>query len=137
MKIHHVGYLVKNIEKSINSFEMLGFSIIKEPIYDEYREIDICFMKNGEYVIELVSPKTKNSVVAELKKKLGNSPYHFCYEVDDIEEAIYKLREQKFVVWQEPHEAIAIDGRKVVFLINSQIGIVELVESTRSCNIEL
>ena len=132
MKIHHVGYLVKNIEKSINSFEMLGFSIIREPQYDEYRDIDICFMKNGEYVIELVSPKTKNSVVAELKKKLGNSPYHFCYEVDDIEEAINKLREQKFVVWQEPHEAIAIGGRKVVFLINSQIGIVELVESTRS-----
>ena len=41
MKIHHIGYLVKKIEKAISAFLDLGYIVEKETIYDNYRDIDI------------------------------------------------------------------------------------------------
>lgn len=127
MKIHHVGYLVKNIEKSINLFEVMGYTVEQKTVYDDFRGIDICFMVNGSYRIELVSPKIQNSIVTKLIKKIGNSPYHICYEVENMEKAMKFLRENRFVVWQAPHEALAVNGNNVVFMINSCIGIIELI----------
>ena len=128
MKIHHIGYFVKSIEKGQKTFLDMGYEVEKECVHDEYRGIDIVFLVKDGYRVELVSPYTKDSVVYELRKKLGNSPYHICYEVENLEAAIEKLTAQRFVVTQEPHEAVAIDGRRVCFLVHGQIGIIELVE---------
>lgn len=127
-QIHHIGYLVKNIDKSKSVFLALGYQVEQDMIYDEYRGVDICFMVNNGYRIELVSPKGHSSAVSELRKKMGNTPYHICYEVEDLNTAIKDLSKQHFVIWQEPHSAPAIDGKRVAFLVNGKIGIVELVE---------
>ncbi len=131
MKVHHIGYLVKDINKSISIFQSLGYSIEKDIIYDQYREIDICFLINESERIELVAPKKAESAVGELRKKIGNAPYHICYETDNLEREIQNLRANRFVIWQEPLEAPAIDGQRVAFLVNGQIGLIELVETNR------
>ena len=41
MKIHHIGYLVDNIERALSEFEKLGFSRIGETVEDPMREIFI------------------------------------------------------------------------------------------------
>lgn len=128
MKIHHIGYLVKSIEKSKSLFLSLGYDLEQDTVYDEFRKVDICFLIKDGYRIELVSPKDSSSVVGELRKKIGNSPYHICYEVESLEDAVAALAEKRFVVWDEPHEAPAFNGKKVVFLVNGQIGMIELVE---------
>ncbi len=128
MKIHHVGYLVKNLEKAQSQFESMGYRSEGIPVYDGYRGIDVIFLKKEGYRIELVCPRNGDSIVSSLCKKLGNTPYHICYEVDDIEQSVQELAKLRFVVWEQPHEAPAIDGRRIVFLISSQIGLIELVE---------
>ena len=129
MKIHHVGYLVKKINKSINAFEALGYKKESEICYDEYRDIDICFMKNDEYRIELVMPKSEKSVVHKMLKKIGISPYHLCYEVEDIEESIkYFTTKKGYILMDEKCKAPAIDNKYVVFLFNKDIGMIELLE---------
>ena len=55
MKLHHIGYLVSNIERSKKAFSALGFSLYKETIFDEQRKCDICFMKKDSTLVELVS----------------------------------------------------------------------------------
>ncbi len=60
MKIHHVGYLVKKLEKARQGFLDLGYIVIKDTVFDEYRKINICFMEKDGYVIELVSPESKD-----------------------------------------------------------------------------
>lgn len=40
-----IGYLVKNIEKSVNLFWFLGYIIEQDAVYDEYHDIDVC--RNG------------------------------------------------------------------------------------------
>ena len=129
MKVHHIGYFVKNIEKGKRSFIDLGYEVEQDVVRDEYRGIDIAFLVKDGYRVELVSPYTEESVVYDLRKKMGNSPYHICYEVENIEQSIEELQAQRFVVTQEPHEAVAIDGKRVCFLIHGQMGIIELVET--------
>ncbi|MDB2142050.1 VOC family protein [Enterocloster clostridioformis] len=91
MKIHHVGYLTKNLNKSKFLFEKLGFIVEKEKAYDALRKIHIVFMLNGDYRIELIEPDGEESSVWGLLKRYKNTPYHFCYEVDDMNAAVKKM----------------------------------------------
>jgi len=129
IKVHHIGYLVKNIDKARKSFEVLGFKAQGDTVFDSIRGVDIIFLDKDGYVVELVSPVVENSVVAELIKKYKNSPYHMCYVSDNFEEDLKSLEAQKFTCFDEPKPAPALGGRKVCFLMNPRIGMIELLEA--------
>lgn len=128
MKIHHIGYIVKNIKKAVSDFIALGYELESECIYDEYRKIEIVFLIKDGYRIELVSPKDKESAIGSLHKKIGNSPYHICYEVSDLKKSIVEMENEGFLVTIEPQCAPAIGGADVAFLFGSSIGMIELLE---------
>ena len=128
MKIHHVGYLAKNIEKTEKKFFELGYEVEQATKYDEIRDIKIEFLKNGDYRVELIEPMGENSPMYPLLKRFKNSPYHFCYEVDDLDAAVKELESKRYTVIQEPNIAPCIDGKRVAFLNNISMGIIELVE---------
>ena len=92
MTIHHIGYLVKKLERARLAFEALGYGVEQETIRDEFRKVDIVFLSKDGYRIELVSPYAPDSVVSGLIARTGNAPYHVCYEVDDLDAAIERLR---------------------------------------------
>lgn len=127
MKVHHIGYLVKNMNEAIEEFGQLGFK--EGPVVrDEYRGIDICFTENEGYCVELISPYCEDSTVSGLIKKYKNSPYHLCYISDNLEKEVEELAAKGYVQMGEPKEAPAIDGRRVVFMMNGSIGLIEIVE---------
>jgi len=128
MKIHHIGYAVKNIEDSINEFKKLGYITIENKIVDNQRNVIIQFIKNGDYLIELVAPLNKESPVTNLLKKQGNSPYHICYKTDNLKKEIEDLDNNGFVVISNLLEAPAINNKRVIFLYKEDIGLIELVE---------
>ncbi len=128
MKIHHVGYLAKNIEKTRKKFLELGYEVESPVKYDEIRKIDIEFLVNGDYRVELIEPKSEESPMYPLLKRFKNAPYHFCYEVEDLDAAVCELSDKGYTVIQEPEIAPCIEGRRVVFLNNISMGILELVE---------
>ena len=128
MEIHHIGYLVKKIDKAIASFEELGFSVLIPSTWDKGRNAMICFLTNNCYCVELICP-TKESAIYPLLKQHYNSPYHLCYKCDNIEETIYQLKKKKFKVVRDPEPAPAIGVKaRVAFLISANIGIIELVD---------
>lgn len=129
MKINHIGYLVKNFEKAKEEFVELGYKISSPIIHDTLRLVDICFMESNGYVIELVSPYDMQSVVAGMLKKYKNMPYHICYESECFEDDIQIFTNRGYVQVDEPCVAPAFDNRRVVFLIHSKIGMIELLES--------
>lgn len=126
LKIHHIGYLVKKIEKAKKTFQSLGYVVEQDTVYDEIRKVDICFLIKDGYRVELVSPVSDDSVVAGLLKKYKNTPYHICYETDDPEEAYRELTGSGFAAIDTPTPAPALGGCKVVFLTSPVIGMVEL-----------
>jgi methylmalonyl-CoA/ethylmalonyl-CoA epimerase len=129
MKIHHVGYLAKNLEKSEGKFLELGYEIERPCKYDPIRKINIEFLKNGDYRVELIQPMSEESPMYPLLKRFKNTPYHFCYEVENVDIAAKELSEKGYTVIQEPEIAPCIDDRRVVFMNNISMGIIELVES--------
>jgi methylmalonyl-CoA/ethylmalonyl-CoA epimerase len=128
MKIHHVGYLAKNISKTEKKFFELGYTVESPTAYDNIRQINIEFLVNGDYRVELIQPMSEESPMYPLLKRYKNSPYHFCYEVDDLDRAVADLSGKGYTVIQEPEIAPCIEGKRVAFLNNISMGIIELVE---------
>lgn len=143
MKMHHIGYYVRNIERSKNKYEELGFKISsrvgnQEIQYDYNRNIKILFLENGSddcmiELIELLDEKKPSPVDFIKKGSAGNYsesiPYHICYEVDDIDEVTECLRKKHFMVIN-PKEATTevLFHKNVVFLYNKAVGMIELIE---------
>lgn len=132
LKLHHIGYLVKKIDAAVTQFKLLGYVIQKDIAYDDYRKINICFMEKDGYVVELVSPASPDSVVTGLLKKYKNSPYHLCYESDDFDNDFEMLTKEGYTAIDTPTPAPALDHKRVVFLMNVNIGMIELLEATAS-----
>ena len=72
--------------------------------------------------LELVSGKVVEKIV-----KKRQFLYHTCYETENIEEEIEKLKKLDSFLVSEPKEAILFHNKKVAFLMTN-IGLVELVE---------
>lgn len=131
MKIHHIGYAVKGIEKAKETFQVLGYEAEGEVVFDKERNVNILFMVNEDYRIELVAPgepSEPSPVDSWLKIKKGGLPYHICYEVSDMEREIERMKKEKFILAEQPKEAPAIGGCKVAFLYKGAVGLIELVE---------
>ena len=127
LTVHHIGYLVKKIEKAKDAFLSLGFQVEQDTLSYEIRKVDICFLIKDGYRIELVSPYAGDSVVSGLMKRYKNSPYHICYETADFEAAFADLTANGYIAIDTPTPAPALDGRDVVFLSSAVLGMIELI----------
>lgn len=128
-RFHHTGVAVFDIDATAKFYLDAGWSKT-ETVYDPHQNVYICFLtKERMPMIELLAPKDETSPVTKTLDKSGVTPYHFCYEVDDINQAIADLRKLKFVPLIKPVEACAINDKKVCFLFNKQVGLIELVEA--------
>ena len=128
MKVHHIGYLVRNINKAKHAFSCLGYEPTSEVTLDDYRNVWICFMQKDDWNIELVSPAGETSVVQGLVKRIRNAPYHLCYESCTFDADAAGLKENGFMQIDQSMPAPALENRRVCFFINSQIGMIELLE---------
>lgn len=117
MRVHHIGYLVENMDAAIIQFEVLGYHVSQKPIYDSHRKIDICFMKNNETNVELVVPREDCKLFSTLKKRIGNAPYHICYSCDEYKKDSEKLIKNGWIQIQQLSEAVAINNQRVAFFI--------------------
>lgn len=129
MKIHHIGYAVKDLEDSIKEFEKLGYKRVENKVIDKKRKVVIQFVENCECLIELIAPLNNESPITNILKKQGNSPYHICYETDNIDYEINKLIDDEFAVITQLSEAPALDNKKVIFLYKRNVGLIELLEN--------
>jgi methylmalonyl-CoA/ethylmalonyl-CoA epimerase len=131
LTFHHIGIATKKIDKSIKVYQSLGYELQDDKIVnDPIQNVMIAFMyRLGHPLIEIVAPVDETSPVFNILKKMKTTPYHTCYEVVDIEEAINNLKIKKFVVVQQPVKAIAFDNRLVSFLYHRDMGLVELLQN--------
>jgi methylmalonyl-CoA/ethylmalonyl-CoA epimerase len=125
---HHIGYVVNNIEITSEYYIRANWSLSDIQI-DEKQNVRIAFLSRQDMpLIELIEPVDKDSPVVRTLKKMGVSPYHVCYEVDDINTAVIELKKQKYVPLFDPVEAVALNNKKICFLYNKNVGLIEIVE---------
>lgn len=125
MKIHHFGYAVSNLEKAIELLNSLfDMDTIKNPIEDLNQKVKIAFLKSKESpLFELLEPLGKDSPVYG---KIGL--VHICFECEDINKEIEKLRKKGFLLFRKVEKAKAIDEKEIAFLYNKELGVIELIQ---------
>ena len=64
-----------------------------------------------------------------LLKRYKNSPYHMCFETEDLDAALKDLEAKGFRMFIDRQTAPCLDGRDVIFLMHPDIGMVEILES--------
>lgn len=127
-RFHHIGIAVNDIDVTAKYYIDAGY-IKSETVVDPIQNIEICFLtKDSMPTIELLAAVNAESPVVKILEKVGVSPYHNCYEVDDIEIAIKSLKRQRYIPLSKPVVACALENKRVCFLYNKDVGLIELVE---------
>ena len=127
-KFDHIGVAVPEIDGTAAVYKAAGYTHT-EPVYDPIQNVHICFLsKEGMPKVELLAPHDNSSPVQQTLDKMGVTPYHTCYEEENIEAAIAELRQMRYIVVRKPASAVAFGGRRVSFLYNKQTGLIEIVE---------
>lgn len=111
------------------AFQKLGYEF--EPAIDDTdRNVKLAFGVKDGYRIELVAPldhKAESPVDQYLSNAVG-TPYHICYESEDLDAEVKKLQGQGYKVVIEPRPAVVFGNKRVVFMMNIGFGLIEIVE---------
>jgi methylmalonyl-CoA/ethylmalonyl-CoA epimerase len=128
-QFHHIGIAVHGIKTTAQYYLDAGYAM-SDTVYDPIQNVSIAFLeRNGMPRIELVEyTPSHNSPVSNIIEKMGVSPYHICYEVDNIEPAVKELKNKKYLPLASPVSAVAMNNKKICFLYNKDVGLIELVE---------
>jgi methylmalonyl-CoA epimerase len=130
MRLHHVAYVTKSVdEKASRLAQLLGFQTIGPAVLDPTQGVRIQFMDMGRgELIELLEPHGDKSPVQRHLDK-GGGLYHLCFEVDDLDGTLQRLRDSgEAVVVRDPVSAPAIENRRVAFVMTSDRDLIEFVE---------
>ena len=129
LTFHHIGIACRDIDKTVQFYLQQGYAATPA-VEDSLQHVRISFLeKDGAPRLELLEPIDDSSPVARTLAATGVSPYHICYEVQNLDEAIASLRQQRFLLVNGPVPACAMGNRRIAFLFQKNTGLVELVET--------
>ena len=128
LRIHHYGLATNNLQQSMSVFESLGYRI-GDVIIDPIQKVKLVFAScSGGSMIEIICDLDANGPTGKIISRSGNGFYHICYEINDMKESIEKFRNLGFLLRHKPVVAAAFQGKKIAWMYNRSIGLVELLE---------
>jgi methylmalonyl-CoA/ethylmalonyl-CoA epimerase len=131
LEFHHLGIATRSIEKSVSIYRELGYSISDVKV-EPSQNVKICFLsKEGSPLLELVEPLNNDAPVSNIVKNSGTTPYHTCYEVEDIQQSLDELEALNFRLLFEPKKSEAMDDGEFCYLFSSEIGLIELYQKKK------
>ena len=130
-KISHIAVVVPELEEAMGFWvEALGLPLAHvEYVADQ--EVEVAFLPAGESDIELLEPVDADGGVARYLQKRGPGIHHICFEVEDIQAVLDRLRAARVpLINEEP--TIGTGGKKIAFIHPKGTGgvLVELYEMT-------
>lgn len=130
-KISHIAIVVPELDDALEFWvDILGLPLEHvEHVPDQ--DVDVAFLPSGESEIELLEPLSQEGGVARFMKKRGPGMHHICFEVDDIESMLRKMKKGGVpLINEEP--TIGTGGKKIAFVHPKGTGgvLVELYELT-------
>ena len=128
-QFHHIGIACLDLEKTADMYVSAGYSRT-EAIIDPLQNVNVCVLtKEVMPKIELLSPIDDKSPICKiLQKSSGATPYHICYSVPDMEQAMADLRKHRFIPTSSPKWS-NVFGALVCFLYHKDIGLIEIIQN--------
>ena len=130
-KISHIAVVVPELDEAMTFWvDALGLTLDHVEHVDN-QGVDVAFLPAGESDVELLRPVDEESGVARYLQKRGPGLHHICFEVDDIEATLARLKSFDIpLINEEP-----IDGtgdKRIAFVHPKGTGgvLVELYELT-------
>jgi len=129
-RLHHVGYLVRDLSAAQEFVDRLGYRIESDVIEDPVQTAFVQLIRQPDTAcwLELVMPNGSESKLAKALSK-GGGLHHLCYEVNDIVRACDHLRGQAMLTLSNPVAAAAFPGRQIAWLMDRGALLIELLES--------
>lgn len=122
---------VPSIEEFLRRHEVLYGEFEKGPVVvNERQRVREMFITDGGTVLELLEPLDRQSPIVEfLERNGGGGLVHVAIEVDDLDDAIMRIRQAGGRVVVGPEPDVAFDERRIAFVfLHDQI--TELIERT-------
>ena len=130
--LHHVGFVVESIERSVPGFvhSMNGIWDGKI-VLDPSQRVRVTFLKcfGSGVLIELIEPAEEKSPVRAFLEK-GGGLHHLCYEAQDCDAALRIMRERKAMLVKRPKPAAAFGGRRIAWVLTAEKMLIEFLEAT-------
>jgi methylmalonyl-CoA/ethylmalonyl-CoA epimerase len=138
MTFHHVGIAVASIATAAVSYEQaLGLKLEGPIVQDETQRVRVAFVPTGPAsYIEFVEPMDDTSPVSRIVKR-GGGPYHVCYVVRELEDAIEQVIRSGGRLVSGPVPAKAFHNREIAFVYTPDRSLVELLADTQLTGIRL
>jgi methylmalonyl-CoA epimerase len=92
VKIDHIGIAVKSLAEAVKVYQnAIGLSVAG---YDEVDDqgVRVAMLAIGESRIELLEPTRADSPIEKFMSKRGEGIHHIAVRVDNIEEALERLK---------------------------------------------
>jgi methylmalonyl-CoA/ethylmalonyl-CoA epimerase len=113
-KVNHIGIVVADIEGAL-AFWQDGLGLKLDHIEEvPSQKSKVAFFPLGESEVELVQPATADSGTAKFLTDRGPGMHHLCFEVDDIEGMIARLKAQGVRLINET--PLQLEGRLAAFV---------------------
>lgn len=130
MKLHHIGVIVDNIEKHGGRYaETAGFGPQGPVLYDPAQKVMVQFWGAvGQTPLELILPVGPDSPSYRALQK-GGGLNHLAFEVDDLDRRVTDAVSKGAICTCAPVPAVAFGGRRVAFVFQRDIGLLEFLEA--------
>lgn len=128
-KVDHIAVVVPDLAAAMK-FWVEAFGLALERVESVPREgVDVAFLPVGDSEIELLQPTDPESGVARYLEKRGPGLHHLCFEVDDIDATLARLKAAGIPLINET-AVTGGDGKKYAFVHPKGTGgvLVELYE---------
>ena len=130
MKLHHIGIIVKDIQKSLGELgKYFEFQETIIPTLVKSQKVNVCFLKSSDVYIELIEPIEDDSPVKSMAES-GGGFHHLCFEVENIFDEIERMKHSGARVIVEPTKGF--EDRLIAFVLlnmkNTSCNLIELAE---------
>lgn len=124
IRVHHVGYLVRDIEGFAASLPGLTLeNSVEDPLQNA--KLALYRVGDGSYV-ELIQPLSSTAFTWAHLNRNGEGLHHVCYEGIPLDALDRVLKEHRMIKVRGPMHAILF-GRDVVFAVTRQRSIIEFL----------
>ena len=116
-KLNHIAIATPNLDKAIRTYkDILGVKI-SAPLDQIEHGVKVVFIEIPNTKIELLEPLGENSPIENfLEKNKKGGIHHICFEVEDIDSAILRLKKEGATVLGDGTAKIGAHGKPVIFL---------------------
>lgn len=133
MKVNHLGFAARNLEKAVAAFEGMGYVKVHEDVkHHEPKNMYVQRVRLGDTIVEIMQPAdpSRPSFVGEALAATRESfvLHHLCYDVDDIHKTVEELMARGGYAIHEAITSGVFQKNLICFLRHEELGLIEFFE---------